>query len=477
MQVKRDYIITENNNFSDDFLDEFFDGMWVSCPNLFSEILDDIEEEKSLGNYISEDYNDVCFVDEVGYIPCIEMSTKNVIQLMEIEKIKHDLNIDVDLYSITQETTKEKKKQYASNRIKTIRSMYDYQGKVAKTGVVQNTGEKIYSWYVSGFDTVEKVENVFALEDIYDIDIDCKVYVEDQCKDQNMDGRKHLKILQYFKAFIDQNGDQYLKEEEYSIGVIISALIDLDIVQNRDLNSDYIIYKVKENIYSTIAIDLYKKHYEYMVPFLLQRYKKAKTDIELNLSRIERKNALLETGEIVQSLLGIEVKDYQPLDIFFDRVEGNHQKLTTFLKSMEKAEVNYIMSTDNKTQFYPYIADILLDIYRYRYMANHDKENIDNLKPALVVHKDRAYKEKVFIDKHLYHKTLVLDSVKRNQVNRYLLNQYHKIIQSDFGNLSRFYTQLIYRPNKEVPDYYKMPMDISKIPLSTSFRYFSLFIK
>jgi hypothetical protein len=265
MQVKREYIITKNDNSSNDFLDDFFTEMRASCPSPSVEILNYVEEEKYLGDYISEDYNDVCFVDEVGYIPCIEMSTKNVIQLMEIEKIKYDLNIDIDSYRMTQETTEEKKKKYSSNRTKTIRSMYDYQGKVAKIGVVQNTGEKILSWYVHGFDTVEKVENVFALEDIYDMDIDFKVYVEDQCKDQYMDGRKHLKVLQYFKAFIDQNGEQYLKEEEYCIGVIISALIDLDITQNRELNSDYIIYKVKENIYSTIAIDLYKKHYEDMV--------------------------------------------------------------------------------------------------------------------------------------------------------------------------------------------------------------------
>jgi hypothetical protein len=466
----------EDDNSTDDFLDEFFDGMWASCPPP-SEILDYVEEEKYLGDYISEDYNDVCFVDEVGYIPYIESSMKNVIHLMEIEKIKHDLNIDIDSSRITQEITEEKKKKCSSNRLKTIRSMYDYQGKVAKIGVVQNTGEKILSWYVHGFDTVEKVENIFALEDIYEMDIDLKVYVEDQCKDQYMDGRKHLKFLQYFKAFIDQNGEQYLKEEVYCIGVIISALIDLDLAQSRELNSDYIVYKVKESIYSTIAIDFYKKHYEDMIPFLVQRYKKSKTDIELNLSRSERKSALLETGKIVQSLLQIDVEDYESLEIFFRRINGSHQGLTSMLGVIEKAEVNYIMSTDNKTLFYPYIVDILLDIYRYCYMVNSDKENIDKLKPALVACKDIAYKEQIFADKHLYHKVLVLDSVKRNQVNRYLLNQYHKIIQSDFVDLSRFYSQLIFRPNQEVPDYYKVQMNIDKIPLSTSFRFYSIFIK
>ena len=477
MKKTRNFIVTDNNDFSDDFFDDFFGEMWASCPNPSSEILDYVEEEKYLGDYISEDYNDVCFVDKVGYIPYVESSIKNVIQLMEIEKIKHDLNIDINSYSIAHTTTEEKEKRYSSNRIKTIRSMYDYQGKVAKTGIVQNTGEKIFSWYVCGFDTVEKLEDIFDVEDLYDMDIDFKVFVEDQCKDQPIDGRKHIKILQYFKVFIDQNGEQSLIHKEYCIGVIISVLIDLDIEKKTQLSDEYIVYKVQENIYSTEAIDLYKKHYEDMVPFLVQRYKKAKTDIELNLSRIERKKALQETGEIVQSILDIEVKDYQPLDIFFDRVNDNRQKLTIFLTAMEKAEVNYIMSTDNKTQFYPYIADILLDIYRYRYMANYDKENIDNLKPSLAVYKDIAYKEKVFTDKYLYHKTLVLDSVKRNQVNRYLLNQYHKIIQSDFVDLSRFYTQLIYMPNSEIPNYYRVPMNISKIPLSTSFRYFSLFIK
>ena len=250
MKKTRNFIVTDNNDFSDDFFDDFFGAMWASCPNPSSEILDYVEEEKYLGDYISEDYNDVCFVDEVGYIPYVESSIKNVIQLMEIEKIKHDLNIDINSYSIAHTTTEEKEKRYSSNRIKTIRSMYDYQGKVAKTGIVQNTGEKIFSWYVCGFDTVEKLEDIFDVEDLYDMDIDFKVFVEDQCKDQPIDGRKHIKILQYFKVFIDQNGEQYLIHKEYCIGVIISVLIDLDIEKKTQLSDEYIVYKVQENIYS-----------------------------------------------------------------------------------------------------------------------------------------------------------------------------------------------------------------------------------
>ena len=475
--MKRQYILPiEGHNPVDDFMEEMYESIVYVPSSVYQEDLYE-ETKKYLGDYLSKDHNDVCFADEVGYIPYIESSEKNVIQLMEFEKIKHDLNIDVDLYSIATKTTEEKTKKYSDNRIKIIRSMYDYQGKVAKTGVVQNTGERIHSWYVHGFDTVEKIENVFVLEDIYDMDIDFKVYVEDQCEYQYMDGRKHIKILQYFKAFIDQNGEQYLKDEEYCIGVIISALIDLDITQNRELNNDYIIYKVQESIYSTIAMDFYKKHYEDMVPFLVKNYKKAKTDIELNLSRSERQDALLETGKIVQSLLQVDVKDYIPLKIFWGRINGSHQGLTALLTAVENSDVNYIMSTDDKTFFYPYISDMLLDIYRYQYMAKSDTKNIDSLKPAVRLQKKTEYKDKIFSDQYLYHKTLLLNSINRNQINSYLLNQYCKVLEVDFNKLSILYRQLVLRPNQEVPEYYKKPMDIHKIPLSTSFRFYSTFLK
>jgi hypothetical protein len=61
-------------------------------------------------------------------------------------------------------------------REEAIKSMYHYKSTEEEQTVIPETLELIDNWYVDGFDTIEKLETMFNVEDIYDMDIDLKIY-------------------------------------------------------------------------------------------------------------------------------------------------------------------------------------------------------------------------------------------------------------------------------------------------------------
>ena len=65
-------------------------------------------------------------------------------------------------------------------REEAIKSMYQYQAIEDDQTVVPHTFELIDNWYIEGWDSIEKLEAVFELEDLYDMDIDLKIYPKDQ---------------------------------------------------------------------------------------------------------------------------------------------------------------------------------------------------------------------------------------------------------------------------------------------------------
>ena len=64
-------------------------------------------------------------------------------------------------------------------REEVIRKMYQYKAEEDDMAIVPDTLEVIDNWYVFGFDTVENLEKVFDIEDVYDMDIDVKFYPKD----------------------------------------------------------------------------------------------------------------------------------------------------------------------------------------------------------------------------------------------------------------------------------------------------------
>jgi len=64
-------------------------------------------------------------------------------------------------------------------REKAIKSLYHYKATEDDQTVVPHTFELIDNWYIEGWDSIEKLEAIFDVEDLYDMDIDLKIYPKD----------------------------------------------------------------------------------------------------------------------------------------------------------------------------------------------------------------------------------------------------------------------------------------------------------
>ena len=60
-----------------------------------------------------------------------------------------------------------------------IKSMYQYKATEDDQTVVPCTFELIDNWYIEGWDSIEKLEALFDVEDLYDMNIDLKIYPKD----------------------------------------------------------------------------------------------------------------------------------------------------------------------------------------------------------------------------------------------------------------------------------------------------------
>ena len=60
-----------------------------------------------------------------------------------------------------------------------IKSMYQYKAIEDDQAVIPQTFELIDNWYIEGFPSIEKLDTLFDIEDLYDMDIDLKIYPKD----------------------------------------------------------------------------------------------------------------------------------------------------------------------------------------------------------------------------------------------------------------------------------------------------------
>jgi hypothetical protein len=64
-----------------------------------------------------------------------------------------------------------------------IKSMYQYKAIEDDQAVIPETFELIDNWYIEGFSSIEKLDTLFDIEDLYDMDIDLKIYPKDKFMD------------------------------------------------------------------------------------------------------------------------------------------------------------------------------------------------------------------------------------------------------------------------------------------------------
>ena len=67
-----------------------------------------------------------------------------------------------------------------NRREEAIKSMYHYKSTEEEQTIVSDTFELIDNWYIDGFKSVETLGALFDIEDLYDMDIELKIYPKDQ---------------------------------------------------------------------------------------------------------------------------------------------------------------------------------------------------------------------------------------------------------------------------------------------------------
>jgi len=67
-------------------------------------------------------------------------------------------------------------KPYRMTREDVIKSMYTYKSTEEAYGIVPDSFELIDNWYIEGWNSIEKLEAIFDIEDLYDMDLDLKIY-------------------------------------------------------------------------------------------------------------------------------------------------------------------------------------------------------------------------------------------------------------------------------------------------------------
>ena len=70
----------------------------------------------------------------------------------------------------------------ASGKTTTTRAihyLYNAEGRQLGIPSDKDSFEIIDNWYIDGFDSIEKLEAMFDVEDLYDMDIELKIYPKD----------------------------------------------------------------------------------------------------------------------------------------------------------------------------------------------------------------------------------------------------------------------------------------------------------
>lgn len=65
-----------------------------------------------------------------------------------------------------------------NERLVAIKKMYNHEA-IEEDVIMLEDGEIIDNWYILGFQRIEDLETNFNIEDLYDLDLDAKLYIKD----------------------------------------------------------------------------------------------------------------------------------------------------------------------------------------------------------------------------------------------------------------------------------------------------------
>jgi len=256
-----------------------------------------------------------------------------------------------------------------------------------------------------------------------------------------------------------------LLDMETRFGLIGNALVEMDKVQSKPIKPlwDYAIMAKDRPDFQRMLNKL-----DWMHKNLGE--KKFDTDLRLDEKRKIMQNSIDTLHLVMRDLREnhkydkfekdksddneeqLRTADYMISTLSGKLEEHNYKELTNILNSMKKIELNFILEYEGLT-IYPIVADILSDFIIMEFAWDVDKALIDKIrlewKGAV-----EAQKERNFFNYTAFTKMELIETVKRDNLRRYLLSEYHRVLNVDKQSLRTFMQHIIYhdrRNHKNTP--------------------------
>ena len=273
-------------------------------------------------------------------------------------------------------------------------------------------------------------------------------------------------VLYIARDMVDKEGKKVLQKEEIPYGIIAQALIKMDSTQGKPMKS-YIDYLHEVRNHPDLDYMLNK------IEYLYENLKSEKKfDTELNFIQ---KREIIKNSISLFNIFFQDLKDNYNYQKLIDEIEdgilkaeksGKKSKesdrnrigniiienlevkievdddLGVIIKSMEDIGMNFFLDYNN-INIYPIVVDLLIDTVAVEFAMFKNKKLIAK------IHQEwdeavLAQKEENFFSHAAFTKMELLKKITHNNIRRYLLSEYERVLKVDKFKLRKFTQHILY---------------------------------
>lgn len=273
-------------------------------------------------------------------------------------------------------------------------------------------------------------------------------------------------VLYIARDMVEKQGKEVLQKEEIPYGIIAQALIKMDSTQGKPMKS-YIDYLHEVRNHPDLDYMLNKIEYLYEN---LKSEKKFDTELNFIQKREIIKNSIslfniffqdlkdnynyqklideIEDGILKAEKSGKKSKESDRNGIGTIIIENLEVKievdddLGVIIKSMEDIGMNFFLDYNN-INIYPIVVDLLIDTVAVEFAMFKNKKLIAK------IHQEwdeavLAQKEENFFSHAAFTKMELLKKITHNNIRRYLLSEYERVLKVDKFKLRKFTQHILY---------------------------------
>ncbi|WP_415406922.1 hypothetical protein ACLHDG_14340 [Sulfurovum sp. CS9] len=272
-------------------------------------------------------------------------------------------------------------------------------------------------------------------------------------------------VIYIARDMVEKHGKHILLSENFPYGIIAQALIKMDSSQGKPVKS-YMEYLNKVNTHPDLTYMLNK------IKYLHENLNIKRFDTELSL--VQKRGIIKNSISLFNTFLK-DLKDnygYQKLideieeGILKAKEEGKRSKesdrnkignyilenleakiaidddLETISKSMESIDMNFFIEYNN-LKVYPIVVDLLIDTVAIEFAMFKNKKLVAKIHQAW----DEAVlaqEEENFFSHAAFTKMELLKKITQNNIRRYLLSEYERVLIVDKSKLRTFTQHILY---------------------------------